>query len=93
LRPEADVSVNAHHRAAGRTRVGDEIWAELLQAVTDVNDEPQDGIAYANLVAIFVALEPVPIIVPLEVPEKLEQVSCESNPSLPPASSRLHLES
>src|SRR5215470_4313914 len=77
VRGEPGVAVYPEERAACRARVGDEMRAEAVQVRPEVFDEQQCGVAYGLFIPLLVFGEPLPVVVPLELAQEIEQVGAE----------------
>ncbi len=74
---EAHVAVDAEERAADRPRIGVEVGADLGQARPEIADELLRRMAQLLLVALLVGLEPLAVVVGLEVAQELEELRAE----------------
>ena len=70
---EADVAVDAEERAAGGSRVGAKVGADLVEERGEVADELQRRFLDAFFVAALVGLKPLAVVVPAELAQELEQ--------------------
>ena len=60
---EANVPVNSEDRPTRRSRVSDEMRADLAQWLREVGDELHEGLANMRFVATLVCLEPTSVVV------------------------------
>jgi 7,8-dihydro-6-hydroxymethylpterin-pyrophosphokinase len=67
-------------RPADRPRVGDDVPADLLEAGSDVLDEPQCRVPHVRLIARLVLQEPIPVVVLLQLAQEFEQRRAEVGP-------------
>src|SRR5579859_5504146 len=63
IRRKAHVAVNAKHRAADRTRVGNKLRADLLKPRREIHDESDHRFAHVAFVARPIRLEPLATVV------------------------------
>jgi hypothetical protein len=76
---EADVAINAENRTFG---ISDELRRELAEPHIDFLDEQLEGGENFTLVRLLVRLEPVPLVVALELPQERECAAAEAAKNL-----------
>src|SRR5580700_8991535 len=72
IRREPYVAIDPKHRAALRTRIGDELRADLLEPRCKVRDEGQHWLTHVAFVPRAILLKPFTPIVLFEFLEKLK---------------------
>src|SRR5215471_7723473 len=70
---EANVPIDAHHRAAIGARVGDESAADLFECGRQIGDQSEKRLLDVRLITLLVRLEPSALVVRLEILEKAEE--------------------
>src|SRR5215471_12865662 len=70
---EANVPIDAHHRATLGARVGDESAADLFECGRQIGDQPKKRLLDVRLITLLVRLEPSALVVRLEILEKAEE--------------------
>ena len=74
---EAGVSVYPEDRASVLSRIRNEVWADLLQPGAEIDDESCEGIPNLSLEALLVRIEPLAVVVPLELAQEGHQLWSE----------------
>jgi hypothetical protein len=74
---EARVAVDAEDRAAVGPRIGDEVRTDLAEVGREVDDELDQRLAHVALEARPVLLEPVAVIVLLQLAQEVEEGGTE----------------
>jgi hypothetical protein len=74
---EAEIAIDAHHRAAARPRVRDKVGADLSQPRREVRDEREHRLAHLVLVTGFILEKPVAVVVAPELLEKFKTLRRE----------------
>ena len=74
---EARVAVDAEQRAADAPGVGPQVRADLAQVRLEVLDEGERRLEHVGLVAVLVGVEPLAVVVLLQVGEEAEQLASE----------------
>src|SRR5229473_5669373 len=77
VRREPYVSVDAKHRTARRTRVGNQLWADLPEPRSEVSDECEHRLTNVAFVACTIRLEPFAPVVAPQFLQEAEQVTAE----------------
>ena len=74
---EARVAVDAEQRAALAAGVGHQVRADLRQAQPEVLDEGERRLEQVVLVAVLVGVEPLAVVVGLQLAQEGEQLGAE----------------
>src|SRR5262249_966920 len=70
---EANVPIDARERTSVGSRISNEIRIDLFETRRQIGDQTQERRLDVGLVALLVRLEPLALVVSLEIPEKAEQ--------------------
>ena len=74
---EPRVPMDAEQRATDRSRIGDEVRADLSQVGSELVDEIERRILDHGVVFVFSSLEPIPIVVFGEGAKECEELGAE----------------
>src|SRR6266566_2199911 len=74
---ESRISINAEHRAAHRTGIGNQMGGNSMQPRSEITDEAQGGVADLRFVSLLVRREPIAIVVLAELAQERERLGGE----------------